>query len=175
MFEWSPLALLSAQTRCFGRVLKRTNAPTPVLRYIGSLPRSIGMDIALPLPQNPAEDLLGLLPPGRINEFHSDLTRLPNWAGEAAAGRSYYSIIAYPFRPHVFRRGAGWFGGRHTQPGSARTPTPAFGSGKQIAEELHPLGDGNQPQAGDAGPSPHQARPSNRSESPKAIGTVLGW
>ena len=58
-------------------------------------------------------------------------------------GRSYYSILPYP-SVRMFLGGgvpAGLVGGRHTQPGSTRTPSPACGSGKQIAEALHPLGD----------------------------------
>jgi hypothetical protein len=41
--------------------------PTAVLRYLGSLPQSIGKDIELPLPQNPDEVLLVLFPRENIS------------------------------------------------------------------------------------------------------------
>jgi hypothetical protein len=70
---------------------------------------------------------------GHINDNNPDLLRMPNWVGGAAVGRSYYSILPYP-SVRMFLGGgvpAGLVGGRHTQPGSTRTPSPACGSGKQ--------------------------------------------
>jgi hypothetical protein len=55
--------------------------PTAVLRYLGSLPQSIGKDIELPLPQNPDEELLVLfarenISVARQNGYH-DCISLP--------------------------------------------------------------------------------------------------
>ena len=103
---------------------------------------------------------------------------MPNWVGGAAVGRSYYSILPYP-SVRMFLGGgvpAGLVGGRHTQPGSTRTPSPACGSGKQSygAASAGRRRWQRRPQAMRVLPR-IRARPSNCSESPKASGTVLGW
>ena len=98
------------------------------------------------------------------------------WPGAAAgaATSAYYHIL-----PSAWFLGggvpAGLVGGRHTQPGSTRTPSPACGSGKHRswlnrgAAALHPLGRRRwqrRPQAIRVLPR-IRARPSNCSRNPR--------